>query len=112
MPAKEKKLPQILLAEDQKYALAAITAFLQDHLNQRYEIVGTVRDGAALVSEALRLTPDVAVVDISMSGLSGLDATAQLKKANCGTKVVILTMYWEAELIEAAFAAGACGYVL
>ena len=47
-----------------------------------------------------------------MPGLSGLEAIAELKKMNCDTKIVILTMHWEPEFLQAAFAAGAIGYVL
>lgn len=111
-PTKARRLPQILLAEDQEYVLAAIAAFLQERYKERYEVVGTVRDGTALVSETLRLAPDVAVVDITMPGLNGLEATTELARRNCGTKVVILTMNWETEFLEAALVAGAVGYVL
>jgi DNA-binding NarL/FixJ family response regulator len=111
-PAKARRLPRILLAEDQEYVLAAIAAFLQERYSDRYEIVGTVRDGTALVRETLRLAPDVAVVDITIPGLNGLEATSELTRRNCGTRVVILTMNWETEFLDAALAAGAIGYVL
>ena len=111
-PREPKRLPQILLAEDQEYVLAAIAAFLQERCKGRYEVVGTVRDGTALVSETVRLVPDIAVVDITIPGLNGLEATAELTKRNCDTKIVILTMNWEPEFLQAALAAGAIGYVL
>ena len=106
-----KQLPQILLAEDQEYVLAAISAFLQERCKERYQVVGAVRNGTAFVSETERLSPDVAVVDVSMPGLNGLEATAELKKRNCTTRIVILTMNWEPEFLHAALAAGANGYV-
>ena len=107
-----KRLPQILLADDQEATLAAIAAFLEVRYKESYEVVGAVTDGTALVKATTSLAPDVAVVDISMPGLSGLDAVAELKKKNCDTKIVILTMHWEPEFLHAAFAAGAIGYVL
>jgi len=111
-PSKPGRLPQIVLAEDQEYVLAAISAFLQERFKERYEVVCTVRDGTSLVSEVLRLAPDVAVVDITIPGLNGLEATAELNKRDCGTRIVILTMNWEPEFLQAALAAGAIGYVL
>lgn len=107
-----KRLPRILLAEDQDYTLKAIATFLEERYRERYAVVGVVKDGTTLVSETVKLAPDVAVVDLSMPGLNGLDATAALKKKNCVTKIVILTMNWEPEFLRAAFAAGAIGYVL
>ena len=112
MHAREPRLPKILLAEDQEYVLAAISAFLQERYPERYEVVSMVRDGAALVSETLRLAPDIAVVDITIPGLNGLEATAELTGKNCSTRIVILTMNWETEFLQAALSAGAMGYVL
>ena len=69
----------ILLAEDHEQMLETIAQFLA----HRHKIVGRVRDGTALVREAGKLAPDIAVVDISMPVLNGLDATAELKKGSC-----------------------------
>ncbi|MBI4461135.1 MAG: response regulator transcription factor [Acidobacteria bacterium] len=108
----EKRLPNILLADDQDSTLAAIAAFLEVHYKDRYKVIGAVTSGTALVNTAARTPPDVAVVDITMPGLSGLDAVAEIKKRNCDTKIVMLTVHWEPEFMHAAFAAGAIGYVL
>ena len=111
-PEEPKRLPRILLAEDQEYVLAAIAAFLQERCKGRYELVGSVRNGTALVDEAIRLSPDIAVVDITIPGLNGLQAADELKKRHCDTKIVILTMNWEPQFLQAALAVGAMGYVL
>ena len=100
---------KIILADDNESTLAAITRFLEDG---HFRVVGAVRDGAALVSQIAGYAPDVAVVDIFMPEVNGLDATAQLKKIDDTIKVIILTAHREPEFVRAAFAAGACGYVL
>ena len=65
-----------------------------------------------LVAEALALAPDVAVVDILMPAMSGLDAVAELSRLRCETKFIMLTSTREPEFTQAAFAAGASAYVL
>jgi DNA-binding NarL/FixJ family response regulator len=99
----------ILLAEDHEHVLEAIAHFLE----HSHQIVGKVRDGSALVREAWKLAPDIAVVDIAMPLLNGLDATAELKKENdASVKIVILTANPEPIIVRAALAAGASAYVL
>jgi DNA-binding NarL/FixJ family response regulator len=102
-------LATILLAEDHERMLDAIAQFLAPS----HQIVGKVRDGRALVREAGILAPDIAVVDISMPVLNGLDAAAQLKKEKRSrTKIVILTNNSEPIVLRAALTAGASAYVL
>jgi DNA-binding NarL/FixJ family response regulator len=112
MPSESKKEPTVLLAEDQKATLEAISAYLRVRHKDRFEVIGTVSDGYKLIEETMRLMPDVAVVDIAMPGIDGVAAVSELRQRGCGTKIVFLTMYWEAEFVQAAFQAGANAYVL
>lgn len=107
-----KRLPRVLLADDDGSMLKAIEVYLQYCQTQRFEVIGTVKDGIELLKATTELAPDVAVVDIIMPELNGVDAIARLKTMHCDTKVVILTMHREPEFVRAAFAAGAAGYVL
>jgi DNA-binding NarL/FixJ family response regulator len=100
--------PRILLADDHPAMLAAVSALLQP----RFEVVGEASDGEGLVSETLRLNPDVIVADITMSGFSGIDAVHQLREAGHTPRVVFLTVHSEYEFIAACLAEGASGYVL
>ena len=100
---------RILLADDNEATAAAVTRFLED---EKFRVVAVVRDGNELLKEAGSLLPDVVIADILMPEMNGLDATARLKETNCATKVVILTAHEEPEFVQAAIAAGACGYVL
>jgi DNA-binding NarL/FixJ family response regulator len=98
----------VLLADDHPPLLEAATAILQSH----FDVVGTATDGAMLVSEALRLHPDVIVTDITMPVLNGIEAVGKLRAANSSATVVFLTIHAKEEFLEACLAEGALGYVL
>jgi DNA-binding NarL/FixJ family response regulator len=99
---------RILLADDHREMLDRVAAFLQSE----FEVVGKVQDGQSLIEAATKLEPDVLVVDISMPVLSGIEATRQLKKEGCKTKVVFLTVHDEPDFARASLEAGALGYVV
>ena len=72
------KRPRVLLADDHTLLLEAFVKLLEPEC----EVVGTVADGRALLEATPRLRPDVAVIDIGMPLLNGLEAGRQLKKKN------------------------------
>lgn len=76
------------------------------------EVVGEARDGAEAVALAETLKPDVAIVDISMPVIGGIEATERIKASRPGTAVLILTSYDDDRYIFALLAAGAAGYLL
>src|SRR5579862_8992299 len=100
--------PRILLADDHPAVLKATTALL----TPLFDVVGNAVDGATLVSEAVRLCPDVIVVDITMPILSGIDAVRRLRESVPSSKVVFLTVHSEQQFVEACRIEGALGYVL
>jgi DNA-binding NarL/FixJ family response regulator len=100
--------PRVLLADDHSAFLERTAALLKP----QFEIVGTVADGTALVSEALRLRPDVIVADITMHGLTGLDAAHRLRQSASSARIVFLTIHSEEQFVEACRAEGALGYVV
>ena len=102
------KRPRILLADDCPSALEGVCEILAPH----YEIVETVADGRALVEAAIRLKPDLIVVDITMPHLSGIDAARQIKTSLPGIKLLFVTMHTGTAYVEAVFEAGGTGYVL
>ncbi|MEG9435431.1 response regulator transcription factor [Edaphobacter sp. HDX4] len=99
---------RILLADDHPHLLEAATTLLTPY----FDVTGAVRDGGALVSEALRLKPDVIVVDITMPVLSGIDAVRKLREMGSTARSVFLTIHAEEEFMAACKAEGALGYVL
>lgn len=100
--------PRILLADDHTMFAQGLETLLEDE----FELVGSVRDGQALVDAAQQLAPDVIVVDISMPVLNGFDAIRQLKKQGISAKIVFLTMHADVRLVAEAFRCGGSGYVL
>ncbi len=100
--------PRILLADDHPPLLEAASTLLKPY----FDLAGVVTNGAMLVSEALRLRPDVIVTDITMPVVTGIDAVIQLHKSWPSAKVVFLTVHSEDEFLKACMAEGASGYVL
>src|SRR5262249_27076415 len=85
---------------------------LKKILEAEFELVATAENGRDLVRFSEELKPDVALVDISMPLLNGIDATRQLLKTAPQTKVIFLTRHADADYVAEAFRAGASGYVL
>ena len=100
--------PRVLLADDHPALLEATTALLKPE----FDIVGTAVDGAALVSEALRLCPDVIVTDITMPILGGIEAAHRLHELGLSAKLVFLTIHADEQFVDACMAEGASGYVV
>ena len=78
----------------------------------RYEIIGEAADGTAALKQITALRPAVAVLDINLPGLGGLELARALQKLRPPVPVLILTMAREEELVTAAIEAGVSGYVL
>jgi len=99
---------KILLADDH----ALLSSLLKDVLEPEYEVVGSVTDGRQLLKAATSLRPDVALVDIGMPSLNGLDAGRRLKKEHPHIKLIYLTMNNSVEYARQALQAGASAFVL
>jgi DNA-binding NarL/FixJ family response regulator len=98
---------RVMLADDHQAILQRVCGLLGDE----FEIVGTANNGRDAVVGALRLNPDVLIIDISMPILNGLQAVLQLRTAKQQTKVVFLTIHKAQDFVNAALSAGASGYV-
>jgi DNA-binding NarL/FixJ family response regulator len=99
---------RVLVADDHariRAALGLLLGSLED-----VEVVGFAVDGAQAVDLACRLAPDVVVMDISMPGVDGIEATRRIVEANPGLKVVTLTACRERQ--DEAYRAGAAAHVL
>ena len=98
---------RVLLADDHVQLLCE----LRLQLGREFEVVGAVENGEEAVHAALRLSPDVLVLDIAMPVMNGFQAAARLRDLKCKTKIVILTTYEDHEYIDAAFSCGANAFV-
>lgn len=99
----------VLLADDHAIVAEGLTRLLQEN---GFEVVGAVADGRQLIEAAKRLRPDIIVTDLSMPGLTGLEALASLKAEHVDIAVIVLTMHNDAELATTAMRAGAAGFLL
>ena len=99
---------RVLVADDH----TLVADLCKKLLETEFDVVGTVSNGRELVRTALRLKPDVIVVDIAMPLLNGLDAAEQVKNALPAIKLIFLTMNSDSDLAAEAFRRGASGYLL
>jgi DNA-binding NarL/FixJ family response regulator len=97
----------VLLADDHPVLIAAIGGLL----SKDYEIVGSVGDGIQLLAEAVRLQPDVIVLDLHMPAMNGLDACRELKRIVPQTRVVVVTADDDPVVQQVVLAAGAFAFI-
>ncbi|MEU6726319.1 response regulator transcription factor [Nonomuraea wenchangensis] len=102
--------PRVLLADDHPVYRDGLRMML--HSTGEAEVVGTAADGEEAVAEAVRLSPDVVVMDLRMPRLDGVAATERITAGCPGTHVLVLTMHEDDESVFAAMLAGARGYLL
>jgi two-component system response regulator DesR len=101
---------RILLAEDQAMMRGALAVLLD--LEEDLEVVGQVADGAEILPAARELRPDVALLDIELPNVSGLDAAGQLTAELPECKVVVVTTFSRTGYLQRALAAGAKGFLV
>ncbi len=102
------KKPRVLVADDHPFVLEGFKKLLEEEC----ELVGCVEDGRALVEAALRLTPNLIILDISMPKLNGIEVAKKLRKQLPDTKLIFVTIHADAAYVNEAFRAGASGYLL
>src|SRR5215471_17522275 len=100
--------PRVLLADDHAIVAEGIARLITDVA----DLVGQVNDGTRLVEETRRLRPDIVVADVTMPGMSGIDAMRQVKAEGLETRFIFLTIHTEARLTAEAMRSGASGYLL
>lgn len=100
---------RILIAEDQLLVRQGLAALLKA---EDVQIIGEAEDGATAVDMAKSLKPDIVLMDLSMPGLDGVEATRRLKRAAPQIRVLILTIANCERRVAEALAAGADGYAL
>lgn len=104
------KIVRILIADDHAVVRAGLRALLERQ--GHFRVVAEAATGEEAVAKAQEHHPDVAVLDIRMPGLSGIEACRRIVESVEGVRVIMLTSYAEDELLFAAIQAGASGYVL
>src|SRR5262245_31268708 len=101
---------RILLADDHNIVRKGLRGTLEEY--DGWQVCGEACDGRQAVELARELKPDIAVLDLAMPEMDGLEATREIKKAVPQVEVLIFTMHDTEEMILSAFEAGARGFVL
>lgn len=99
----------IVLVDDQAIVRAAFRSLLER--NPRFKVVGDAGDARAGIDLITSLRPDVAILDITMPGLSGIDAVGPIKRASPNTKVLMASQHEAQRFVQQALQAGADGYL-
>lgn len=100
--------PRVLIADDHTLVAEGVEKLLE----HEFQLCGRVADGRALVRAVEKDKPDIALVDIALPLLNGLDACRQIRKTTPEVKLLVLTMHSEQYFVTEAFRAGVSGYVL
>lgn len=101
---------RVLICDDHAVVRAGIRLILQNQTD--FEIVGEVADGEEAIAQAGRLRPDIAILDLNMPGLNGLETIPRVLKASPDTKILVLTIHENENYYLKAIQAGVAGYVL
>lgn len=100
----------VLIADDHEVVRRGLRALIQEQPG--WQVVAEVTNGRDAVAKAEEFKPDVAVLDITMPSLNGLEATRQIAKLSPRTKILILSIHESDQLIHKLIGAGARGYIL
>jgi DNA-binding NarL/FixJ family response regulator len=101
---------RILLADDHSIVRKGLRSILEE--DSSLEVVGEASNGREAVELCQTLQPHIAVMDVSMPQLNGLEAASQVQRVAAGTKVIMLSMYRDETYLLRALTAGARGYLL
>jgi len=107
MPA---QILKIFIADDHEIVRQGVKNLVENEADM--EVCGEATIGRDAVDLVLKLKPDVAILDISMPGLNGIEAARQILKAQPKTKILMFTMHEAEQLVHEVFKAGAHGYLL
>ena len=103
-------VPKVLIVDDHAFIRRGVQGILQAH--PEWQLCGEADNGKDAVRMAQELNPEAIVMDVSMPGLNGVEATRAIRKTNANVKILLLTLHESSELVRTAFQAGINGYLL
>ncbi len=103
-----KKRPTVAIADDHMLMAEGLAKLVEDD----FEVVAKVDSGRELLRIAAQRPPDLALIDVSMPEMTGVETTRELLEMTPACKVILISMHSQAEMVREAFRAGASGYVL
>jgi DNA-binding NarL/FixJ family response regulator len=101
--------PRIVIVDDHDVFRSGLVRLLED---QGMEVVGQASDGEEALEVVARVAPDVVVMDLSLPGMSGLEAIGRLSTEAPSARILVLTISADEAHVTEAIVAGACGYLL
>jgi DNA-binding NarL/FixJ family response regulator len=105
-----RSVVRVLMADDHPVLVEGLRLSLE--ADGGFEVVGIAHDGARVLPMIRNTSPDVVLLDVHMPGIDGIGVVARIRRAHPDVKVVMCSMEAGSELIQAAFMAGACGYIV
>jgi DNA-binding NarL/FixJ family response regulator len=103
-------MPRVLIVDDHAFVRRGVQMILESFPD--WELCAQASNGKEAIQMVEELKPDVVLMDVSMPVMDGIEATRVLRRANSGTKIVLLTLHESAEVLRTGFRAGANGYLL
>ncbi len=103
-------MPRVLIVDDHAFIRRGVQSILQAF--PEWEMCGEASNGTDAVRLANELNPDVILMDVTMPGMNGIDATRMIRRAHPLMKIVLLTLHESSEILRNGFRAGANGYLL
>ncbi len=101
---------RLLLADDHRLFRDGLRNLIEQQ--EDMEVIGEAIDGPGVLAEAARLRPDLILMDISMPGLNGIEATRKITADQPGIRIIMLSMHSDQRFVLESLRAGASGYVL
>jgi DNA-binding NarL/FixJ family response regulator len=101
---------RVVLADDHDLVRSGIKALLS--MVEGVEVIAEARDGKELIGLVETLSPDIVMTDISMPGMDGITAIAEIHSKHPETRLLVLSMYDTVDFVKRAVANGACGYLM
>ncbi len=102
---------RVLIVDDHEVVRVGLVSFIQCHKD--LQVIGEADNGSDAVSKTLTLKPDVVVMDIRLGeGISGIEACREIRKADTGVKIIMLTSFSDDETLVSSIMAGAQGFVV
>jgi DNA-binding NarL/FixJ family response regulator len=108
MSTAKAKLAAVLIADDHTLVAQGLASLIAD----KYDVISTVESGTELLKIAATCSPDLALIDVSMPDMTGLEAAEKLLEMVPTCKVIFVSMHSKPDFVREAFAAGAMAYVL
>jgi len=100
---------KVLLVDDSREFLAVLKKYFSGH--PKFPVVGVAESGDSAIRQVQELRPDLVFMDIAMHGINGLEATKAIKRLSKPPRVIMLTVFDDAEYRRASAAAGADGFI-